>query len=140
MKANELRIGNYIKQIKYLNGDCNEFRKVASVNKEGFLNVEVLGGDTMKSHPIEWFVPISISEEILLKCGYKFYNGKTEGDLCMDFGGKLDIDFINEKIQVKSHYEEYSMYRPIYEIKYLHQLQNLYFALTGTELDTSKIL
>jgi hypothetical protein len=86
------------------------------------------------------FNPIPLTEEILLKVGYKFYNGKTKGDLCMDFGGKLDIDFINGKIQVKSHYEEYSMYRPIFGIKYLHQLQNLYFVLTGEELNTAGLI
>jgi len=69
-----------------------------------------------------YLYPIPLTEEILLKCGY-------------------EINFIDFKHFYKLHnlYLD-SNFQPIdtfitYEIKYLHQLQNLYFALTNQELN-----
>jgi len=66
-----------------------------------------------------------INEKDLLRIGYKFLNGKISGDMTKDYGGKLDIDWIDGKIQVKSHYEDDSMYRTIPNIKRISQLINL---------------
>jgi len=79
-------------------------------------------------------MPIPINEEWAKKLGYKYYNGKTDGDMTMDFGGKLDIDFVKGVIKVKSHYETELMYRTLHAVEFVHEIQNLYFALTGIEL------
>ena len=75
--------------------------------------------------------PIELTEEILLKCGFaEFYKS--------DFSVKLEciknpiFEFVrrNHKdwnLRIKGETHKH--------IKYLHQLQNLYFALTGKELE-----
>lgn len=126
MKANELRIGNLVYdgekricKVEQLSTDIHECK------------IYAIKGPITASYR---YTGIPITEESLLKLGYKFYNGKTSGTLCRDFGGKLDIDFYEGKIQVKSHYEGYQMYRPIHNVKFVHQLQNIYFDLTGEEI------
>jgi hypothetical protein len=88
----------------------------------------------MSGRSISNIYGIQIIEEILLKCGFCYYNGKKDGDLTFDLPCKIDLDFIGGEIKIKSHYEGYDFYRTI-PIKYLHQLQNLYHALTGNELN-----
>lgn len=82
----------------------------------------------------ELLKPIPLTEGILLMAGYKYFQGKTEGTLTMDFGGKLDLDYHEGEIKVKSHYEGEYLYRKI-NIDYLHQLQNFFHATTGEELE-----
>ncbi len=118
MKDTDLRIDNYV---------MSPFGEIVKFRREDF-GFEERG---------EYFTPIPITQEWLIKLGYKFYNGQTEGTLTMDFGGKLDVDFYEGKIHVKSHYEGYYLYRPLY-IEYVHQLQNLYFATTHEELTINK--
>jgi hypothetical protein len=122
MKTNELRIGNY------LNG------------KQGRVIVtEIRTNNSVKIHDntSSFYVgicltPIEITKEWLLKLGFEFavdtwyLNGfalwETEwGD---DKGGTGIGYFyeLREKGMMDKH------------IKYVHQLQNLYFALTGEEL------
>jgi hypothetical protein len=122
MKTNELRIGNY------LNG------------KQGRVIVtEIRTNNSVKIHDntSSFYVgicltPIEITKEWLLKLGFEFavdtwyLNGfalwETEwGD---DKGGTGIGYFyeLRERGMMDKH------------IKYIHQLQNLYFALTGEEL------
>jgi len=137
IKNTDLRIGNIL--IDNLTKTLLTVDELGGVGLDD--HIHVYPNKTSKDNNLAWQITgLPLSEEILLKCGYKFYNGKSEGDLCMDFGGKLDVDFIDGKIKVKSHYEEYTAYRTIFCIEYLHQLQNLYFALTDEELNTSGLL
>lgn len=76
--------------------------------------------------------PIPLDEKWLLDFGWKYYNGRTSGDLTKDTDCRLDIDFIGDKLMVKSHYESIDLYRDL-RIKYVHQLQNLFLDL-GEEL------
>ncbi len=78
--------------------------------------------------------PIPLTIDWMLKLGYQYYNGQKAGDMTLDTNCKLDIDFINGGIQIKSHYEPESAYRVLTHIRHVHQLQNLFFALTGEEL------
>jgi hypothetical protein len=75
--------------------------------------------------------PVPLTEEWLLKHGWQYFNEKTEGVLTMDTPCKLDIDFVDGKMQVKSHYEGF--YRDL-RIQHVHQLQNFMMDLTGEEL------
>lgn len=80
---------------------------------------------------------VPLKEEWLLKFGWSYYNGKTEGVLTKDFGCKMDVDYVDGVLLIKSHYEGEEMYRET-KVKFIHQLQNLYFALTGEELTLKK--
>ncbi len=106
MRSNELRIGNLIQK----NG------KIHYTNIFTLRDIKNLSIDDT-----DIFEPIPLTEEILLKCGFEkvagFYSSKDEIL-------ELTCDFIVWKPNTKK-----------LEIKYLHQLQNLYFALTGEELE-----
>ncbi len=86
----------------------------------------------------EFIEPIPLTEEWLTKFGWRYYNGRMHGDMTMDTQCKIDLDWVSDKIQLKGHYEPGETYRPMSHIKYVHQLQNLYFALTGQELTIQK--
>jgi hypothetical protein len=73
--------------------------------------------------------PIRITEEWLLKFGFKY---DTDNDkLCKS----LHIDILSFRASEGHMCLESQGYRTLYKhIKYVHQLQNLYFALTGEEI------
>ena len=110
MNANELRIGNYVYSTSH-----KVITKVIKLEVDSeLLNTE----------------PIAITEEWLLRFGFTF-------------GIKLE-DFVKGKYQftqLKNNilYGEFSEEGIFYfntktKIQHIHQLQNLYFALTGEEL------
>ena len=106
MKANELRIGNIV----YL------------VDKEKIW--EILDGheiDECDENPL--VQPIPLTEEWLLKFGFisNPYEDRYEK-------GSIHIECLKTKG------ETYLWIENMPHIKYVHQLQNLYFALTGEEL------
>lgn len=117
MKAEDLRIGNWIKQAF---GYC----QVRGTAKNAiWLNDE--GGPVL----IDSFMliePIPITEDILLKCG--FYQ-KNNLFILKD----ITLQLINCGTEIDNHLG-FVLLGFNNEIKYVHQLQNLYFALTGEEL------
>lgn len=111
IEENELRVGNYLYD-----------------GVGGIIKVEV---DDLYDNVRKFYKPIELIEEILLKCGFK------------------KIDHHRFKI-IPSEYEFYytiSVHDNCFRIYvgdsiicanvifYLHQLQNLYFALTNQELE-----
>lgn len=105
MKAEELRIGNWV-----INGS-------GSYTTVDQMDFEQWTFDNMK--------PIPLTPEILGKCGFELFPWGWVKKSSNDFGIRL---------QVHSFSYEVSGNNPV-KIKYLHQLQNLYFALTGEELE-----
>jgi hypothetical protein len=121
MSINELRIDNWVKRDSQPEGfqiDINSFR-------------------TCDLHP-DWYKPIPLTEEWLLKFGFKrrfacnkWFEKSHKGVLLLTndfneikgeaFSTKIEFVFIHD-------------YTPSVRAKYVHQLQNLYFALTGKEL------
>ena len=107
MEALELRIGNkLIWGDGYIDVDINIFRDFDVYNKNGL-------------------TPIPLTEEILLKCGAKQINeywfefhtyGIIKHTSFIEFYSCVEGDYICNSV------------------KYLHQLQNLYFDLIGEEL------
>jgi hypothetical protein len=107
MKITELRIGNWVKQP---NGIIEVFT-VSDLDDEGDIN----------SYLEDEIEPIPLTEEWLIKFGFERWN-----DVYNNFYHKLNgVEIENGNIYV-GHGNE---------IKYAHQLQNLYFALTGEELN-----
>ena len=119
LTAEELRIGNYVlKSLKSGQG-----RKI--IDKIGVQDLIRIREDIGCFN----YECIPLTEEILLKCGF-------------DFGIKLQ-DFVKGKYQfveiintIDGYFSEEGIlyYGLITKIKHLHQLQNLYFALTNQEL------
>lgn len=105
MEAKELRMYNYI----HKNGEIYE------VWEETF-------SDIAYDRNIKW-EPIVLTEDWLIRFGFKKDILPYFGSLIFEKDGiTLDHDFVLMDIDKRV------------EIKYVHQLQNLYFALTGEEL------
>ncbi|EHQ41576.1 hypothetical protein [Myroides odoratus] len=74
----------------------------------------------------EFIKPIELTEERLLQCGFK-HTGNGFYELLGTHIGLCNIGDVFFNVGFKG--------ITIGNIKYLHQLQNLYFALTGKELE-----
>lgn len=116
----ELRIGNWV---------LDEDGKMSSVKS---INDRTVGLHTTfyaHSSSYKTISPLPLSPEILEKCGFV----KGENDrLVFHFRGFFEAA---QSIEVPNSVILYCNNRCVSEpIKYLHQLQNLYFALTNQEL------
>ena len=105
MKAHELRIGNYAIFGNNANSTIEEI--VAINNTDWFYEGKKYWLETknLEGELLKDFRPIPLTEEWLLKFGFE----RT----------------YNSQFRYFGHY---------IKIKYVHELQNLYFALTGQEL------
>ena len=122
MKANELRIGNYV----IANKD--------EVIVAGFVGFYVSYIPIEKYHAyadmIHHIKPIPLTEEWLLKLGF---------EQCFINKERYHIDNLNEVEFIDNEIRWMANYTTFYhqKIEFVHQLQNLYFALTNTELKTT---
>ncbi len=114
MKASELRLRNYY------NGDGIYY-------KINITDLQNLIDDPQD----DFYQPIPLTEDILLKCGIELKFEELESGSRMSYWVKGAFD-LEIGADGKICFEVYSHY---IEVKYLHQLQNLYFALTGEELN-----
>lgn len=118
MDVKELRVGNIV------------LKNGLVVTVDGRTIFDLYG---FESHGIETeiYQPIRINEGWLLRCR------KTDKGLLIQDNnypdGDLYIDFNDQGTQCYL-YNCSDGYRFGIEIKYVHQLQNIYFALTGEEL------
>ena len=120
IKANELRIGNYVHVGEMLTAP------ITSIIPE-LCNA---------------YEPVVLTPEILLACGfdiepqkpktwYKFFKREHDENYSSVFIGQLDED---PSGMYYSGFSSPTSWVNINNIYHLHQLQNLYFALTGQEL------
>lgn len=122
MTTNELRIGNYV-----MNEPTIDDWEVIIVKPGTIIQCEISPDS---------YVPIQLTEEWLLKFGYiKFELNQIYDEWFLNFDGVLKYKILQSSFNLKE-VKEFVMPnsdKPI-NIKYVHQLQNLYFALTGEEL------
>jgi len=104
MEAKDFRIGNYV---QFPSG---------SIYK-----VDMLYDDFLS---LLYWTPIPLTEEWLLKFGFEIKQGRFGNE----YFGKINLYTASDK-KIVFCYDGY-----LKGIKYVHQLQNLYFALTGNEL------
>jgi len=131
MKASDLRIGNFVYDIDYYQIE------VRALNLGGVFD------DNGTWFDVDFCEPIPLTEEWLLKFGFEFLDLYfNEGIPVKDYGinitkcntvEKLSVSNWDMNISIGDYYsgEDYVLDR---DIKHVHQLQNLYFALTGEEL------
>lgn len=123
IKANELRIGNFI---TIDNGEKPPY--IYEVTAHDMEEIDGCGEDCF---------PIPLTPEILEKCGLRLQAQRTS--IYIRDRLKIWIGHINGGIAyLKNEDTDDSFY--IGQVSYLHQLQNLYFALTGKELEYSAIM
>lgn len=133
MKANELRIGNWIKDRggKEWQIDFWEFKNKVSAKEPEFNT----NGIILRGHPLTEYVdylqPIPLTEEWLLRLpdsefdfvGFgnrQIWQHKRFMSIKLEYAhGQVFVYFNDEMINIKD---------------YLHEIQNLFFALTGEEL------
>jgi len=121
IEARELRIGNYAKHFE--NGIVLTVgRTIAFKNPTNTIRVDV---DDLQ--------PITLTEEWLLKFGFIY----------TDDVDNLNRDYKLQEFEIQLHLDVNDFMCcntiPNYvQIKYVHQLQNLYFALTNEELTIIK--
>ena len=122
---NELRIGNWI-----------ESHEAGRTRVNGHLLAFL---ETPKSLVTGFVDPILITEKILKKCGFKKNTDSNWGKLSIsdnnDYFIMMDISF-KERID-DTYLVQFGSGGIMPPCKYLHQLQNLYYALTGSELEVN---
>ena len=133
MKATELRIGNYIKgiyetEIDRGNGiiedaECFEEVRVVGLDSVNFSEYSIWVEDGSREI-YDSFEGIPLTEEWLLKLGFKWKNHAM----------RLGKYAIRQQVDGWFMYLSNESLNFTIHLKYVHQLQNLYFALTGKEL------
>ncbi len=131
MEAKELRIGNIVSY-------NNKAIKVNNILDFAInMTFHSISGDRDEEILIEEIEPIPLTEEILLKIGFEksFNVGCSEKDHNVYYwSGKISLTIDLELSSGNYNYDS----TPVdgaEPLKYVHQLQNLYHALTGEELD-----
>jgi hypothetical protein len=116
MEAKELRIGNWVQHEPYPDEKWQiDFKLLESIDLQ---LVECVG--------------IPLTPEILEKAGFD-YNAKTNHSWLNIFEGYVSIGHMFNKFPLVLSTDGNNM--PLHHITSLHQLQNLYFSLTGEELN-----
>lgn len=138
IQANELRIGNYIADRGNKVWQINHWE---SCNKVGSKGAEIVidGKSYGFGHPlteeIDYLQPIPLTPELLEKAGFTksvFNQNKYYKDMgSLPNNNVLWINLENKDAKIRS--ESAGMLEFIYP-KHLHQLQNLFWCLTGEEL------
>jgi hypothetical protein len=128
INANELRIGNlvYTWDTDYDFGPGNQFEEIVKEIRERVVEFKT-------SHAAYYEIePILLTPEWLERCGFERYeNGDGNGFKCWEhncFG--LNV-FLNASGEACAHWCGIACYN---HPQHVHQLQNLYFALTGEEV------
>tara|TARA_R110000868_G_scaffold119128_1_gene315619 strand:- start:135 stop:491 length:357 start_codon:yes stop_codon:yes gene_type:complete len=115
MKASEVRIGNL------LNHNNGFVVGTFTVNS---IHISDLERDNAYAKEYE---PIPLTEEWLIKLGFTLDN-ETDLYVSPDKFCSLQIEGYGQEVM-----REFNI--PVENLKHVHQLQNLYFALTGEELN-----
>lgn len=129
MKANELRIGNIINAYGY-----DVFVKKIENDSVSFDCNSDQGRPVYDDIFIEDANHVPLTEEWLVKLGLNRY--------AKDNWGNFRYKFSDDRYEIRKQHNDTEL-QVLFEgnglvwVKYVHQLQNLYFALTGEEL-TSK--
>lgn len=111
MKATELRIGSTYRSVK--------FDMTVTLCAEDMYELVCKADGASIDFYIDGMIePIPLTEEWLLKFGFK----------------PFVKDFTKNGIIIHTRKRGYVLRKSVPIIKYVHQLQNLYFALTGEEL------
>lgn len=131
IKANQIRIGNvFIRELKNSHGLEYDPHFIITEDEMG----KLFGGDVGLT--LQDLFPVPITDEILERCGFE---KDREGDKIYQVDPAIYIKLIiGADGIVYPHYMESTPedcnITALKSVQHLHELQNLFFALTGTEL------
>ncbi len=128
MKANELRIGNYVNH----NSETIQIQSIISTISAVNMIFYEISGDRNSEIGLENIQPIPLTEEWLLKFGFKESNA-TGYNGCYNVGLGYYVQFMANAVTLFKETDDNKLIL-LTGFEYVHQLQNLYFALTGEEL------
>ena len=111
IQTNQLRIGNIVRDRKTDNYYCI---RVLAFNKPSLERLE----------------PIKLTEQLLINCGFKLRKKTEDGTIY----GLLNTTIIYTRSVGSGMCFFLNGYHNDVHIEFLHQLQNLFFLLTGNEL------
>ncbi len=128
MEAKDLRIGNYLEllgEIRKVEGIFNlpKRKEMYWIKCEGIIDTKIIHCE-----------PIPLTEEWLLKFGFEWEDVESKTN------GETDKMLFKDILLMKRHHNDlwaacpYGYLISPHRTLYVHQLQNLYFALTGEEL------
>jgi hypothetical protein len=120
VKLYELRINNFL-EIELPPTGKRKLKRIKEIKQ-----AEVLLGDTW--YQLENLIPVRITESILLKCGFTKFEWVTEANV-FEHG---DINCLLDVNGLQVFGADFNNLKPL---KYLHELQNLYYDLTEEELE-----
>lgn len=129
MDKSELRIGNFV---LYDDKPTSYFDIITQIYDNGveILSNSAWGGVT--SRTLEQIKPIKITYDLLIRCGFIDHAQNR-------WGCRIELSSVDElcfycDMQDLRYQTKGSGFTRDFGIKYLHQLQNLYFILTSKEL------
>src|SRR5574343_39323 len=132
MKSNELRVGNWI----YPNDENATYYPVLEIMQDVVVchkAAKVFERDVRI--PYSEIRPIPLTEEWLVKVGFRFAKKRNGYNIYFHIKQFRGIDDkIRMNIDDQSRFWFY-VYNATVRLYYVHQLQNIYFALTTEELD-----
>ena len=134
--VNDFRIGNLVLDE---DGEFCKIEQLSSENMECFQQVSNIENKSCIStkYPSNIYA-IELTEEWLLKAGFKYkkYHPTTIGSADVFGSGLYVSQMINNGFSLVFQTDKKSFYFEFSDryIKYVHELQNIYFALTGVEL------
>lgn len=121
MKPEELRVGNWYKSVK--------FGVPVRCHITDLYELCVMSDGATDDPPIkEMFEPIPLDEEWLVKFGFIYSNG-VSWSMDKEYNGLVVADDDSDDWYAVEWYGA-----SLTTVTYVHQLQNLYYALTGEEL------
>ena len=125
IKANELRIGNWVMY-------DNRLFQIEAISR----SLPCLNTDEFGIGVVDWnnINPIPLTPEILEKCGLKNGNSELDRNVFYSTNKHLAQFSVNISGSFGIYVGVFIALRSVH-LEYLHQLQNLYFALTNTELN-----
>ena len=140
IQGKEIRIGNYLKDRggKVLRVDFIEYVQDGFDTKFG----QKMFIEGQEVHPMteysDYAEPIPITNDWLIKLGFKLY---PSGYYCLDVSGEKVYISIGLKHDTEPNLildsGEKALSYDLKHIRYIHQLQNLFYSLAGVELSAS---
>lgn len=130
IKETEIMIGNWL-VVK----DNNQVCQITAINR--LLGVQV-NDNILCWAKFEDLIPIPLTEDILFKCGFRKEDYK-KGHIGIDFkSGHTIMDFVLEEPWFMGEWNDcYTFELPSFRflnVRYVHDLQNLFRVITQTDL------
>lgn len=138
IKASELRVGNAVEvNLKSNDEAISHTVIIESLNDRGInlsSHAENVNADTVFSQIVcQWLFEhisgIPLTPEILEKCGFNPFLHNFEKSIKISYSLHDNFAYVGNSTSTSG--------TSVKNIKHLHQLQNLYFALTGEELQVN---